>query len=407
MVHKPQYYIDLETQFGAHNYHPLPVAINRGEGVFVWDVEGKKYFDFLSAYSSVNQGHCHPKIIKALTEQAQKLTITSRAFHNNLLGEYENFITTLFGYDKILPMNTGVEALETAVKLARKWGYTKKGILENNAKIVFVEGNFHGRTIAAISASTDESSTNGFGPFVTGYEIIPYNDLVALNKALQDKNVAAFLFEPIQGEAGVVVPEEGYLKGVRELCSKYHVLMVADEIQTGLCRTGKMLACDHENVKPDLLMLGKALSGGVLPISAVLANDEVMLCINPGEHGSTFGGNPLACAVAIASLQVLIDEKLSDNAEKMGQLFRARMLNINSPLITAVRGKGLLNAVVIKPFGDNKTAYDVCLALKENGILAKQTHTHIIRFAPTLVINELQIAEACDIIESTILNLEK
>jgi ornithine--oxo-acid transaminase len=407
MVHKPQYYIDLETQFGAHNYHPLPVVINRGEGVFVWDVEGKKYFDFLSAYSSVNQGHCHPKIIKALTEQAQKLTITSRAFHNNLLGEYENFITTLFGYDKILPMNTGVEALETAVKLARKWGYMKKGILENNAKIVFVEGNFHGRTIAAISASTDESSTNGFGPFVTGYEIIPYNDLVALNKALQDKNVAAFLFEPIQGEAGVVVPEEGYLKGVRELCSKYHVLMVADEIQTGLCRTGKMLACDHENVKPDLLMLGKALSGGVLPISAVLANDEVMLCINPGEHGSTFGGNPLACAVAIASLQVLIDEKLSDNAEKMGQLFRARMLNINSPLITAVRGKGLLNAVVIKPFGDNKTAYDVCLALKENGILAKQTHTHIIRFAPTLVINELQIAEACDIIESTILNLEK
>ena len=404
---KPNYYIELENQFGAHNYHPLPVVINRGEGAFVWDVEGKKYFDFLSAYSSVNQGHCHPKIIKALTEQAQKLTITSRAFHNNLLGEYEKFITQLFGYDKVLPMNTGVEALETAVKLARKWGYMKKGISENNAKIVFVEGNFHGRTIAAISASTDESSTNGFGPFVTGYEIIPYNDLVALDKALQDKNIAGFLFEPIQGEAGVVVPDEGYLKGVRELCSKYNVLMIADEIQTGLCRTGKMFACNHENVKPDLLMLGKALSGGVLPISAVLANDEVMLCIKPGEHGSTFGGNPLACAVAIASLQVLIDEKLDENAEKMGQLFRARVQKINSPLITSVRGKGLLNAIVIKPFGDNKTAYDVCLALKEKGILAKQTHTHIIRFAPTLVINEQQLNEACDIIEHTILTIEK
>ena len=407
MTNKPQYYIDIENQFGAHNYHPLPVVINRGEGAFVWDVEGKKYFDFLSAYSSVNQGHCHPKIINALIEQAKKITITSRAFHNNLLGEYEKFITQLFGYDKVLPMNTGVEALETAVKLARKWGYMKKGISENNAKIVFVEGNFHGRTIAAISASTDESSTSGFGPFVSGYEIIAYNSLVALEIALQDKNVAAFLFEPIQGEAGVVVPDEGYLKGVRELCSKYNVLMIADEIQTGLCRTGKMLACDHENVKPDLLMLGKALSGGVLPISAVLANDDVMLCIKAGEHGSTFGGNPLACAVATASLQVLVEEKLSDNAEKMGQLFRTRMQKINSPLITTVRGKGLLNAVVIKPFGDNKTAYDVCLALKEKGILAKQTHTHIIRFAPTLVINEQQISEACDIIESTILNLEK
>jgi len=407
MTNKPQYYIDIENQFGAHNYHPLPVVINRGEGAFVWDVEGKKYFDFLSAYSSVNQGHCHPKIINALIEQAKKITITSRAFHNNLLGEYEKFITHLFGYDKVLPMNTGVEALETAVKLARKWGYIKKGISENNAKIVFVEGNFHGRTIAAISASTDESSKSGFGPFVSGYEIIAYNSLVALEKALQDKNVAAFLFEPIQGEAGVVVPDEGYLKGVRELCSKYNVLMIADEIQTGLCRTGKMLACDHENVKPDLLMLGKALSGGVLPISAVLANDDVMLCIKAGEHGSTFGGNPLACAVATASLQVLVEEKLSDNAEKMGQLFRTRMQKINSPLITTVRGKGLLNAVVIKPFGDNKTAYDVCLALKEKGILAKQTHTHIIRFAPTLVINEQQITEACDIIESTILNLEK
>jgi len=402
---KSQYFIELENKFGAHNYHPLPVVLDRGEGAFVWDVEGKKYFDFLSAYSSVNQGHCHPKIIKALTDQAQKITITSRAFHNNLLGEYEKFITNLFGFDKVLPMNTGVEAFETALKLARKWGYLKKGISENYAKIVFVEGNFHGRTLAAISSSTDKSSTDGFGPFLPGYEIIPYNDLTALEKSFQDKNIAAFLFEPIQGEAGVVVPDEGYLKGVRELCSKYNVLMVADEIQTGLCRTGKMLACDHENIKPDLLMLGKALSGGVLPISAVLANDEVMLCIHPGEHGSTFGGNPLACAVAIASLNVLLDEKLADNAEKMGQLFRARMQNIKSPLITTVRGKGLLNAVVIKPFGDNKTAYDVCLALKENGILAKQTHTHIIRFAPTLVINKQQINEACDIIEKTILSL--
>jgi len=402
---KSQYFIDLEDQFGAHNYHPLPVVLNRAEGEFVWDIDDKKYFDFLSAYSSVNQGHCHPKIIKALTDQAQKITITSRAFHNNLLGEYEKFITRLFGFDKVLPMNTGVEAFETALKLARKWGYLKKGITENNVKIVFVEGNFHGRTIAAISASTDETSTNGFGPFVKGYEIIPYNNLVALDKALQDKNVAAFLFEPIQGEAGVIVPDEGYIKGVRELCSKYNVLMIADEIQTGLCRTGKMLACDHENVKPDLLMLGKALSGGILPISAVLANDEVMLCIKPGEHGSTFGGNPLACAVAIESLKVLINEKLAENSEKMGQLFRARMLKINSPIITSVRGKGLLNAVVIKPFGENKTAYDVCLLLKDNGILAKQTHTHIIRFAPTLVINEQQINEACDIIEQTILSI--
>lgn len=397
--------IGLEENFGAHNYHPIPVVLEKGEGVYVWDVEGKKYFDFLSAYSAVNQGHCHPRIVKALTTQAQKLTLCSRAFYNSQLGEYEKFITDFFGYDKVLPMNTGVEALETAVKLARKWGYLKKGISENCAKIVFVEGNFHGRTLAAISASTDESSTDGFGPFLPGYEIIPYNDLTALEKSFQDKNIAAFLFEPIQGEAGVVVPDEGYLKGVRELCSKYNVLMIADEIQTGLCRTGKMLACDHENIKPDLLMLGKALSGGVLPISAVLANDEVMLCIHPGEHGSTFGGNPLACAVAIASLNVLLDEKLADNAEKMGQLFRARMQNIKSPLITTVRGKGLLNAVVIKPFGDNKTAYDVCLALKENGILAKQTHTHIIRFAPTLVINEQQINEACDIIEKTILSL--
>lgn len=403
---KSNYYIDLEDRYGAHNYHPLPVVIERGEGEFVWDINGKRYYDFLSAYSSVNQGHCHPKIIKALVDQAKKITITSRAFHNNLLGEYEKFIAQLLGYDKVLPMNTGVEALETAIKLARKWGYMKKGISQNEAKIVFVEGNFHGRTIAAISASTDDSSTAGFGPFLSGYEIIPYNDLKALDNALKDKNVAGFLFEPIQGEAGVVVPDGGYLKGVRELCSKYNVLMIADEIQTGLCRTGKMLACDHEKVKPDILMLGKALSGGVLPISAVLSNNEVMLCIKPGEHGSTFGGNPLACAVAFASLKVLIEEKLDENAERTGQIFRARMEKVNSPIITAVRGKGLLNAIVIKPFGDNKTAYDVCLALKENGILAKQTHTHIIRFAPTLVINEQQITEACDIIEDTILNIE-
>ena len=400
-----QYFIELESQFGAHNYHPLPVVLERGEGVFVWDVDGKKYFDFLSAYSAVNQGHCHPKIIKALTEQAQKITLTSRAFHNNLLGEYEKLITKVFGYDKVLPMNTGVEAVETSIKLARKWGYMKKGITENQAKIIFAEGNFHGRTLGAISASTDPLSTTNFGPLVPGYHIIPYNDLGALDKALQDRNVAAFIFEPIQGEAGVIVPDAGYIKGIRHLCTTYNVLMIADEIQTGLCRTGKMLACDHEDVKPDILLLGKALSGGVLPVSAVLTNDEVMLCIKPGEHGSTFGGNPLACAVAIASLTVLIDERLDENAEKMGQLFRMRMKKINSTLIASVRGKGLLNAIVINPFGDGKTAWDVCLALKENGILAKQTHTHIIRFAQPLVISEQQVNESCVRIEKTILSL--
>jgi len=402
---KTAYYIDLEHEFGAHNYHPLPVVLERAEGVFMWDVEGKRYFDFLSAYSSVNQGHCHPRIIKALTEQAQKLTITSRAFHNNMLGEYEKFITSYFGYDKILPMNTGVEAVETALKLARKWGYQKKGIPENQAKTVFVEGNFHGRTIAAISASTEDSSIHQFGPYVPGYKIIPYNNLVALEEALNDKDVCAFVFEPIQGEAGVVIPDAGYYKAVRELCTKYNVLMIADEVQTGLCRTGKMLACDHEDVKPDMVLLGKALSGGVLPISAVLANDEIMLCIKPGEHGSTFGGNPLACAVAIESLKVLIDENLAVNAQKMGELLIKRLKAIKSPLITEVRGRGLLSAIVIQPFGEGKTAWDVCLALKENGLLAKQTHTHIIRFAPALVITEKQMNEACDIIENTILNL--
>jgi ornithine--oxo-acid transaminase len=398
-----QYFIDLEHQYGAHNYHPIPVVLERGEGIFVWDVEGKYYYDFLSAYSAVNQGHCHPKIIAALVRQASRITLTSRAFHNNLLGEYERYITDLFGYDKVLPMNTGVEAVETAIKLARKWGYARKGIEPDHAKIIFAAGNFHGRTLGAISASTDPDSTSGFGPFVPGYEVIPYNNIEALEQALQDKQVCAFLFEPIQGEAGVIVPDDGYIQRVRELCTAHHVLMIADEVQTGLCRTGKMLACDHEQVKPDILVLGKALSGGTMPVSAVLADDEIMLCIKPGEHGSTFGGNPLACAVALASLQVLQDEHLAENAKRMGELFRERVRAIHSPLITTVRGKGLLNAIVTKPFGNNKTAWDICLALKDNGVLAKQTHTHIIRFAPPLVINEQQVNDACDIIEKTII----
>jgi ornithine--oxo-acid transaminase len=403
-----QYFIDLEDQFGAHNYHPLPVVIERGEGIFMFDVEGKQYFDFLSAYSAVNQGHCHPRIIKALTEQAQKLTLTSRAFHNNLLGEYEKYITNYFGYDKVLPMNTGVEGGETAIKLARRWGYTVKGIAEDQAHILFVEGNFWGRTMAAISSSNDPSSYLNFGPFMPGFSLIPYNDLTALENAFKaNPNIAAFMFEPIQGEAGVVVPDEGYIKGVRTLCDKYNVLMIADEVQTGLCRTGKMLACDYAGVKPDLVILGKALSGGVLPVSAVLANNEVMLTIKPGEHGSTYGGNPLACAVATEALKVLVDEKLAENAFNMGEIFRNRMkqLQTKTNLIELVRGKGLLNAMVIKPFGDGKTAYDVCLAMKENGLLAKQTHGDIIRFAPPLTINEKQINEACDIIEKTILAL--
>lgn len=405
---KTQYFIQLEDQFGAHNYHPLPVVIEKAEGIYMTDVEGKQYLDFLSAYSAVNQGHCHPRIIKALTDQAQKLTLTSRAFHNNLLGEYEKYITTYFGYDKVLPMNTGVEGGETAIKLARRWGYTVKGIPENQATVIFVEGNFWGRTMAAISSSNDPSSYANFGPYMPGFKLIPYNDLTALENTFKaDANIAAFMFEPIQGEAGVVVPDEGYLKGVRELCTKYNVLMIADEVQTGLCRTGKMLACDHEEVKPDIVVLGKALSGGVLPVSAVLANDEVMLTIKPGEHGSTYGGNPLACAVAMEALQILVDEHLAENAEKMGVIFRNRMVALQqkTPLITAVRGKGLLNAIVIKPFGDGKTAYDVCLAMKEKGLLAKQTHGDIIRFAPPLVINEEQITQACNIIEETLLEL--
>jgi ornithine--oxo-acid transaminase len=390
-------YLALEEKYGAHNYHPLPVVLERGEGVYLYDVDGKKYFDFLSGYSAVNQGHCHPAIIDALQKQASKLTLTSRAFHNNLLGEYEKYITDYFGYDKVLPMNTGVEGGETAIKLARRWGYNVKGIAENKAKIIFAEGNFWGRTLAAISSSTDPSSFKGFGPYMPGFGIVPYNDLVALEEALKDKEVAAFMVEPIQGEAGVVIPDDGYLKAVRDLCNKYHVLFIADEIQTGLARTGKMLACDQENVKPDILILGKALSGGTLPISAVLASNEIMMQIKPGEHGSTYGGNPLACAVAIKSLEVLKSEKMAENAEKMGERLRAGLANLNSPFITTIRGKGLLNAIVIKH--DNPDAsWDLCLHLKDLGLLAKPTHGDKIRFAPPLIITEKQIDEAVAII---------
>ncbi|HRH01425.1 MAG TPA: ornithine--oxo-acid transaminase [Bacteroidia bacterium] len=393
--------IELEHRYGAHNYHSLPVVIERGEGVYVWDVEGKKYFDFLSAYSAVNQGHCHPKIIQALIQQAKKVTLTSRAFYNDSLGEYEKYITTYFGYDKVLPMNTGVEGGETAIKLARKWGYKVKGIPENQAKIIFVAGNFWGRTLAAISSSVDPSSTSGFGPFMPGFEIIPYNDLTALERATQDKNVAGFMLEPIQGEAGVVIPDEGYLQKAYDICKKNRVLFIADEVQTGLCRTGKMLACDHEGVKPDILILGKALSGGVLPVAAVLCRDEIMLTIKPGEHGSTYGGNPLACRVAIAALEVLKEEKLAENAERLGKILREELKKIKSDRITAIRGKGLLNAIVIEP-RNGKDAWDVCIALKENGLLAKPTHGDIIRFAPPLVITEEQIRECVTIIKETL-----
>ena len=390
-------YLALEEKYGAHNYHPLPVVLERGEGVYLYDVDGKKYFDFLSGYSAVNQGHCHPAIIEALQKQASKLTLTSRAFHNNLLGEYEKYITDYFGYDKVLPMNTGVEGGETAIKLARRWGYNVKGIAENKAKIIFAEGNFWGRTLAAISSSTDPSSFKGFGPYMPGFGIVPYNDLVALEEALKDKEVAAFMVEPIQGEAGVVIPDDGYLKAVRDLCNKYQVLFIADEIQTGLARTGKMLACDHENVKPDILILGKALSGGTLPISAVLASNEIMMQIKPGEHGSTYGGNPLACAVAIKSLEVLKTEKMAENAEKMGERLRAGLANLNSPFITTIRGKGLLNAIVIKHENPD-ASWDLCLHLKDLGLLAKPTHGDKIRFAPPLIITEKQIDEAVAII---------
>lgn len=400
-----QKYIDLENQFGAFNYKPLPVVLKRGEGIYVWDTEGKRYFDFLSAYSAVNQGHCNPEIIEALTDQARQLTLTSRAFHNDKLGEFEAMMTSVFGFDRMLPMNTGVEACESAVKLARKWAYEIKKVAPDKARILFAEGNFWGRSIAAISASTDPLSYTNFGPFVPGFTVVPYNNTEALEKELQDPNVAAFMVEPIQGEAGVVVPDAGYLKTVRELCTKYNVLFIADEVQTGLGRTGKMLCCDHENVKPDMLVLGKALGGGVYPVSAVLTSNEIMLTLNPGQHGSTFGGNPLACAVGMASVDVVLQDKLAEKAAITGEIFRNRMKAIQSDLISVVRGMGLLNAIVIKPFGNGKTAADVCLKLMENGLLAKQTHGDIIRFAPPLTINEDEMHEACDIIEKTIYGL--
>ncbi len=399
-----KYYMDLEHKYGAHNYHPLEVVIAKGKGVWVWDVEGKKYLDFLSAYSAVNQGHCHPKIINTLIEQAQTLSLTSRAFYNNVLGEYEKFVTELFGYDKVLPMNTGVEGDETAVKLARKWAYDVKGIKKYEAKIIVANENFHGRTMMAVSASTDPDCYDGFGPFVPGFEKIPYNNIAALEKALEDPNVAAFLVEPIQGEAGVFVPDDGYLKKAQELCKAKNVLLICDEVQTGLARTGKMLASDYESVKPDILILGKALSGGVMPVSAALANDEVMLAIKPGQHGSTFGGNPLACKVAIASLEVLIEEKLAENAFAMGAYFRSEVQKMVNEFehLTLVRGKGLLNAIVIKPAKSGKTAWDVCVALKENGMLAKPTHGDIIRFAPPLVITKDEIDLAVSIIRKVL-----
>ena len=396
--------MQLENDFGAHNYHPLPVVLERGEGVYVWDCEGKKYFDFLSAYSAVNQGHCHPKIINALINQSKKLTLTSRAFYNSALGPYEKFICELFDYDKVLPMNTGVEGGETANKLARKWGYLKKGIPENKARIIFAKGNFWGRTLAAISSSDDPLSFKDFGPYMPGYELIPYNNLEALEKELKDFNVAAFMVEPIQGEAGVVVPDEGYLEGVRRLCDKYNVLFIADEVQTGIGRTGKLLASDYENAKPDILILGKALSGGVFPVSAVLANNEVMMCIKPGEHGSTFGGNPLACAVAKAALEVIIEEDLAENAYNLGEYFREE-LNIfikDSPIVKLVRGKGLLNAIVINDTEESKTAWNICLEMKNNGLLAKPTHGNIIRFAPPLTITKNQLDDCIKIIIDTL-----
>jgi len=394
---KMQDYIKREDTYGAHNYHPLPVVLDRGEGPFVWDVEGKRYFDFLSAYSAVNQGHCHPEIIKALTEQAKKLTLTSRAFYNSVLGEFEEYITKYFKYDKVLPMNSGAEADETALKLCRKWAYKVKGIRKDQAKIIACAGNFHGRTITIITMSTDPDATNDYGPFTPGFVIIPYNDIGALENALRDPDVAGFLVEPIQGEAGVFVPDEGYLKKSYDLCKKHNVLFIADEVQTGLGRTGKLLACDYEGVRPDILILGKALSGGVMPISAVLADDEIMLTILPGEHGSTFGGSALAGKVAIAALEVIKKEKLAENADRLGKIFRDEMKSIKSDLIDVVRGKGLLNAVVIKPKG-GKTAWDVCLAMMEKGLIAKPTHQHIIRFAPPLVITERQIREALSLI---------
>lgn len=412
MENRPsQYYIDLENQYGAHNYHPLPVVLDRGEGVFVWDVEGKKYYDFLSAYSAVNQGHSHPKIVKALTEQAQKLALTSRAFYNNQLGEYEKKITTLFGFDKVLPMNSGAEAVETAVKLARKWSYEIKNIAENAAKIVVCENNFHGRTTTIVSFSNDPDANHNYGPFTPGFIKIPYNDLTALEEVLTNEaqHIAAFLAEPIQGEAGVFVPDPGYLKAASDLCKKHNVLFIADEVQTGIARTGKLIACYHEDVQPDILILGKALSGGMYPVSAVLANDEIMNVIKPGQHGSTFGGNPIACAVAIAALDVVEEEKLSERAEELGKLFRSEIEKLieKTDLITSVRGKGLLNAILINDTPDSKTAWNLCLKLKENGLLAKPTHGNIIRLAPPLVITEEQLLDCVGIIEKTVLEFDK
>ncbi|HLT08693.1 MAG TPA: ornithine--oxo-acid transaminase [Cyclobacteriaceae bacterium] len=397
--------MQLENQYGAHNYHPLPVALAKGEGVYLWDVEGKKYYDFLSAYSAVNQGHCHPRILKAMVEQAETLTLTSRAFYNNVLGLYEKFITEYFGFDKVLPMNTGAEAVETGIKLARKWAYEKKGVPENEAGIVVAKNNFHGRTTTVISFSSDKEAKKHFGPYTPGFTAIPYDDPEALEDVLKvNRNIAAFLVEPIQGEAGVFVPKEGYLTAVAALCKKYQVLLIADEIQTGIARTGKLLACDHENVKPDILLLGKALSGGFYPVSAVLANDDVMEVIRPGQHGSTFGGNPLACRIAITALQVVKDEKLAENAARLGEIFRHRMQHLveQNPWVRSVRGKGLLNAMVINDTEDSSTAWDICLALRDNGLLAKPTHGNIIRFAPPLIITEAQLKECCDIIENTL-----
>jgi len=411
--------MQMEDKYGAHNYHPLPVVLAKGEGVYVWDIEGKRYFDFLSAYSAVNQGHCHPRIIAALKEQSEVLTLTSRAFYNDKLGPYEKFITDFFKYDKVLPINSGVEAVETALKLARKWAYEKKGVEAYKAKIIFASGNFHGRTLAVISASVDPDSTTGFGPFMPGLEVVAYNDLEALEDALKDPNTAAFIVEPIQGEAGVFVPDEGYLSGAKALCEKYNALFIADEVQTGIARTGRLLAtcgncdcgnkCEHKpEVKPDILVLGKALSGGVFPVSAVLANDDIMMCIKPGEHGSTFGGNPLACAVAIAALEVINDEDLAANAMTLGKIFRERMQQLadKSALVKLVRGKGLLNAIVINDSETSKTAWNICMKLRDNGLLAKPTHGNIIRFAPPLVMNEDQLHECCDIIEKTILEFK-
>ena len=400
-----QEYMDREAKYGAHNYHPLPVVLEKGEGIYVWDVNGKRYFDFLSAYSAVNQGHCHPKIVEAMTEQAKKLALTSRAFYNNVLGEWEEYITKYFGYDKVLPMNSGAEADETALKLCRRWGYDVKGIPADQAKIIVCDNNFHGRTITIVTLSNDPSSYAGFGPFTPGFVRIPYDDIPALEEALKDPNVAGFLLEPIQGEAGVYVPHEGYLKKAYDLCKAHNVLFMADEVQTGIARTGKMLACDHEGVRPDILILGKAISGGLMPVSCVLADDEIMLTIKPGEHGSTYGGNPIAAKVSMAALQVIKDEKLEENAERLGKIFRERMKAIKSDMVEIVRGKGLLNAVVITP-KNGKTAWDVCLKLRDNGLLAKPTHEHIIRFAQPLVINEEQLIEAIGIIEKTLKEFE-